>query len=1163
MFGLEGNGNFISVMYAHLRRSGWNWVTVIVLMFWSHINPITAQITKALHDQLYLVNYTPDQGLSEASVNTFLVDHQGIMWIGTDGGLNRFNGYEFTPFIKSSDTSSISNNSVMALTEDGQGTLWAGTWNGLNAFDPVTQTFQRYTHPNGSGNYAALHYDSARNYLWGGTRNLGMVVFDITQRKFLETPEYRSQNEYVEDLIPITQDSLLVATRSHGLMALHLPSGRTGYLTEKDGLLSNAVSSLAFHGDWLLVGTQVGAQLWNLKSGERTVYNRPEQGIPKNYVVCATADSQGNFWLGTDGGGVVVITPTTGTAQNYQRGPLGQNTLQSNVVRDLYFDGDENLWIGTYKQGFGIHRRSFRRISHVIIPESLKTQDAENFSVSAFHLASDGWLYIGTDGSGLLRWDGVEFERISLQPSGVSSYSESILSITEDSQGYLYFGTYGGGLIRRSPAGEVYRYTDAAGQGFADAIIWNFAWQDTTRLWMATFGGLVCLDLETQAIHSYLQDTNPYTSGINILYDVEVMPTGEVWAVSSAGYFVLDPEKEEITQWVSQQHPEIPLPLDFLVSMHRDRDGLLWLGSFGEGIYITGQRQKAWHFQDLTRRVGNKFVYFINEDGRGVVWLGTNWGVAGVDKYSGDITWLNAQNGLAHGVFNLGASLVVQDSILIAGGVNGIHFINTYQAREGMEAPRILLESARLDEELIPLKREHLTEPINIEVPYGPQTLSLNYAALDFGDASNIRYEVWLKGDGPALHQHGSQRQVSYMNLDPGTYTLEVKASYQNSLEFPPQQLVTIHVVPPLYMTNGFRIAIVLLLVICIWGFIRLRTRTLHQHRKRLRSAVQEQTKLLNQQQQEIKEQNDELIVQNEELISLNEELQTQREVMSVQQNELERAHANLLKINDQLELMVSDRTEQLKRTIDELNKTISELDRFVYSASHDLGAPLKSLLGLIHIARIECKDSGLEQHLDFMESSVLKLEEVIKSLIHYSRNSRLEVVPEPVSLVQLVDSEYDSLRYLPGHQSVEMRNEIPKGSIVISDLGRLRMILRNLLSNAIKYADLDKPNPYVHVRFARQEYTWSLEIEDNGQGIPATHERLVFDMFVRANEKADGSGLGLYIARESAQKLGGELSLSSEEGAGTLTKLVVPTSESAPPLPIQLATSSLAGATD
>lgn len=225
------------------------------------------------------------------------------------------------------------------------------------------------------------------------------------------------------------------------------------------------------------------------------------------------------------------------------------------------------------------------------------------------------------------------------------------------------------------------------------------------------------------------------------------------------------------------------------------------------------------------------------------------------------------------------------------------------------------------------------------------------------------------------------------------------------------------------------------------------------------------------------------------------------------------------------------------------LTKSNEELDRFVYSTSHDLRAPLASVLGLLSLSNKSENTTEIKQYLGMMEQRVNSLDNFIKDITDYSRNNRVQVSFSKIKLYSLAHEVWESLRYTLGAEVIVFKIKIPSDLEVETDPIRLRTILSNLLSNAIRYHDHRKENKFIKLSCQQTDQSFSLHIEDNGQGIDPEYQKRIFDMFFRANESSQGSGLGLYIVKETITKLSGSIQLQSVPSIGSTFTVKLPKS--------------------
>ncbi|MBL7843888.1 MAG: HAMP domain-containing histidine kinase [Cyclobacteriaceae bacterium] len=223
------------------------------------------------------------------------------------------------------------------------------------------------------------------------------------------------------------------------------------------------------------------------------------------------------------------------------------------------------------------------------------------------------------------------------------------------------------------------------------------------------------------------------------------------------------------------------------------------------------------------------------------------------------------------------------------------------------------------------------------------------------------------------------------------------------------------------------------------------------------------------------------------------------------------------------------------------LKKLNEELDRFVYSTSHDLRAPLSSVTGLINLAKNNPNPAEVNRYLNMMTHRVNALDKFIKDITDYSRNNRMQITREQVNVYELTQEIWESLMFSPEAQSITFINEIPQDLIIQNDSKRLHMVLSNLISNAIRYHDPRKENKYIRIYQHAIGTSFSLHVEDNGQGIAPEIQKNVFEMFYRGNETSQGSGLGLYIVKETINKLAGSVHVYSQPRKGSTFIVTLP----------------------
>jgi len=241
-------------------------------------------------------------------------------------------------------------------------------------------------------------------------------------------------------------------------------------------------------------------------------------------------------------------------------------------------------------------------------------------------------------------------------------------------------------------------------------------------------------------------------------------------------------------------------------------------------------------------------------------------------------------------------------------------------------------------------------------------------------------------------------------------------------------------------------------------------------------------------------------------------------------------------------ELKIKTQLAELEKANVELKQTSEELDKFVYSVSHDLSAPLKSILGLVNVSKLTSHLSEHRQYFEKIQFSVLKLNAFIKEVLDYSYNKRVDVNHEMVNIRVLCEEILDNVSYLENFARIKVDYTYLRQTPIKTDKTRLKIILNNLLSNAIKYQKTNEShNPFIRISSETKPGFTFIHVEDNGEGIRPEMVPRIFDMFFRATDNSKGAGLGLYIAKQASWKLGGDIEVKSEYRKGAVFTIRIP----------------------
>lgn len=218
----------------------------------------------------------------------------------------------------------------------------------------------------------------------------------------------------------------------------------------------------------------------------------------------------------------------------------------------------------------------------------------------------------------------------------------------------------------------------------------------------------------------------------------------------------------------------------------------------------------------------------------------------------------------------------------------------------------------------------------------------------------------------------------------------------------------------------------------------------------------------------------------------------------------------------------------------DKLEKANQELDQFLYSTSHDLRAPIASILGLTYLGKLEFEEEKARTFMDMIETRIKKLDLIISDILSLSRSKKIDLRIEELNLKEMIDNTVMDIKFNKGASAITLDYHYEPTHVFKSDFNQIKIILNNLMGNAVKYHRLNQDHPFIRVAFQRNKESVSIAIEDNGQGMPEESLPRIFDMFYRASPNTEGTGLGLYIVREALQKINGTIAVKSVYGRGS-----------------------------
>ena len=825
-------------------------------------------ILEKLYSQTQYNNTFPDQdlkfqhitvadGLPQSTIKRIIQDHLGFLWMTTQSGLVKYDGYSFTTYsytpidtkLNNNDTiKSLSDRDVTELLEDQYGNIWVGTAsNGLNKFNRENETFKHYRHHqrdstslSHDGTYTL--YEDKKGTLWIGTIN-GLNKFQPqteTFKSYYNDPGNLNtlSNNEIYAMLEDRRGNFWVGTRN-GLNLFNRKSGKvTRYLHNPDDPASISHNLIAYiyedkSGTLWIGTTQGGLNRFDYETGTFQYYQHDDNNpfsISHNNVYALLDDHMGNFWVGTYGGGLDKFDRETGRFYHYQNSPNNPNSISGNFIRFIMEDHSGILWIGTWLNGLNkldIYGKKF--IHHQHNPED--ENSLNNNCAWALEVDRNGDVWIGTDGGGLnkLNRETGEYELFLNDPDDSSSLSNNKVGVIyEDPEGILWIGTYGGGLNRLDRKNQKFiHYINRPNDpnSLSANSVHSIFKDSEGYLWVGTWnGGLNKFDLKQEIFTHYMpDDNNPGSISQTRINSIFEDSFGILW-IGTDGRG-LDKYNRDTDTFSNFYNPE--KGFDILLNLYEDSRGLLWIGTYRGGLHLFDRSTGT--TQVFTEKDGLPHISIkgILEDDAGNLWLSTERGLSKFNYEKKSFRNYDVSDGLQGSHFHDNAADKDANGMLFFGGNNGFNSFYPDQLKDNIFPPRMTLTNFKIFNKPVtigtdsPLKK-HINVAEKIFLHYWQNDISIEYAALHFSTPAKNLYAYKLENYEDDWRQVDHQRTATYTNLSPGEYVFCVKGSNSDGIWNEEGTSIKIIIQSPFWQSWWFiLITAILFLGLVFFGFQR------------------------------------------------------------------------------------------------------------------------------------------------------------------------------------------------------------------------------------------------------------------------------------------------------------------------------------------------------
>jgi len=1027
-------------------------------------------------------------GMSSNAINAILKDRKGILWFGTDDGLNKFDGLDFSVYRASlADSTALQANQVVCLMEDSRGRIWVGTGGGgVSVLNRETGLFKTY-HPSlGRGlinsSIKSLGEDDQGN-IWVGHFS-GVSILDPETDKVIELPVRKPAETESRVVLCFYLDG-------KGAMWLGTDAGLcrynrgtqtfTWYEPQRgDGLLSTTmVKSIVGDAEGAMwMGTSVGVVRITGDTIDR--FHTGNSGLSSDYVHCLTL-SDGSIWIGTENG-ISIYDFATGSFSALPPDPSNKFGLANRSVRAIFTDPTGVFWIGTFRGGVNVYDRNltlFGLIRHELAPRPLATGPI----VTSFAEDPQGNVYVGTDGHGLRYFD---ITQLAISDPGVHippSLIKHIIALLVDSKGQLWIGTFGNGLINYDPSSGRYRqYRRGRGAGDISHDQVSCLMEDRFgRIWVGTNGGGVSIIGKNR--NAVLQISKDHESAIGTLpvngyiRDIVEDAAGNTWLASYGTGIAVYHAKDSSFAWLNMDNSG--LPNNYVLSLFCGSNARMWAGTTGGLCAFDEATEKSAVYSEA-QGLANNEVCKILDDGTGRLWVSTNRGISSFDKVSKRFKNYGPKNGVQDNNFVNGAGLHHRSGLMFFGGADGFNFFSVSDLRANANLPSILFTELKIANQTIkpgadgPLKVD-INVADSIFLDYG-HDFSISFAALDYTIPGANQFRCFLEGYDKSWNDIGHQHTLYYTNLSPGEYVLKVKGSNNDLVWNDEARELAIFIAPPFYLTP---LAYLIYACLLLGGLYTLRLTGIRRIRAKYR----------------------------------------------VEEDRLRSEH-RIAQVEKQKEM------ESMKV-------------RFLQNLSHELKTPLSLITLPVEKLLARNRDAGQVELLDVIKRNTARLRNLVNQLLDFKRIEARElnvnlIAKDIVAFTADISTSFFALSdkeqvHFSFHSNVSrFETEF--------DADKMESIIFNLLSNAFKFT---KKNGFVTLHLDAEEteapqeqVQLTLTVKDSGIGIPEGDRRRILKRFGQLAPPSDivnnGNGIGLSIVNEYVKLLGGTLTVSGSPGHGT-----------------------------
>lgn len=1075
-----------------------------------------------------LRHLTTKEGLPSKSVQAIIKDSAGFMWFGTYDGLFRYDGYSFQQIqVYDNHNERVTFAPIYSLCIDKKNTLWVGSVSGVARFNKQTGKFQIVED---SLMYSNRCYDlTADNYgnVWIGTPK-GLIRYSYQTKTFGSVVTNYSIRKILVD-----QGVLYLATNSDGVLVFDTQKERIIRKIDAQHYSNIGINHRQFRGLW----KHKSANIWfATDNGGLYEYNFLSDSIARHFVFVdkqmVTAsynalafDCYDQLWLGTLNEGLLVYNTQTNQATQIRNSTQSDYALTSDCVSKFYTDNEGIVWIGTQLGGVCYYNLADRWVDYFY--PSPKSGGLPHNIISCFEEIDAKTVLVGTDGGGLCLYD--KTAGSFLQLKDLLGLKKNAITDIKRVGNLVYISQWEGGVsIYKLNSGvksrlQFIKNIKVSDLNYAKGVfidrsrrVWLFPSSDTLQV-IDTNGNDLPVTQALQKLCGSLHEYQQLTGAVE-------QSDGTIWFYGFEGICRVD-RRGTVVKFNNKQKSLFRLPTNRVHAMACDNNEHVWAAT-ADGLLK--YNSKTNRFEIVHHPILNK-VFSLVLDKEGRIWFTSTEGFGcfdpDVDTVAPQIFDRNV--GIIGYEFIERSAKLLSDGTVLLGSANGFVAFDSKQLRKPLGVPRPRIIELTIFNKKVQANDSFaiITRPIEetdtIVLKHEQSVISFTVSSLKFISAEKCRYAYFLEGFDDKWNDIQTERKIYYTNLNPGTYSLWIKASNSEQVFSKPYKQLTIVVLPPWWKTWWFQVLGCLFVLAVFLTIYLTRVLMLKRRNALLNAKVHERTQML--------------VEVNEELQALNDEIQKQYITLQEHEHEIEFKNLHLQQSNEEIQAQ----KEELESKNLQLAELVRMKDKFFSIIAHDLKNPLNALIGFsdLLLANEDYSKEKRQKFTKLINESANHLYALLVNLLDWARSqtNSVQLSFEPIAISTVIAETIELLAEQAMSKNVSIINMVDQTVMVDVDKVTISTAFRNLVSNAIKFT---ASGGTIIVSIQVETTMVIVCVSDNGVGMTEAQLSKIFMIdshnttLGTANEK--GTGLGLILCKEFIEKNGGKIWVKSELNKGS-----------------------------